>query len=46
MHCVFGILSLASCSVAAWQVYGTTLTPFMIGMTEDYKYVTFIINII
>ncbi|CAN8019015.1 unnamed protein product, partial [Ixodes persulcatus] len=37
MHCVFGILSLASCSVAAWQVYGTTLTPFMIGMTEDYK---------
>ncbi|CAN7940064.1 unnamed protein product, partial [Ixodes hexagonus] len=37
MYSVFGILSLASCSLATWQVYGTELTPFMVGLTEEYR---------
>nr|XP_050024298.1 nose resistant to fluoxetine protein 6-like [Dermacentor andersoni] len=34
---IFVLLSLASCAIAAWQIYGTNMTPFMVLVQGSYS---------
>lgn len=34
---IFVMLSLGSCAIAAWQIYGTNMTPFMVLVQGSYS---------
>nr|XP_037280532.1 nose resistant to fluoxetine protein 6-like [Rhipicephalus microplus] len=34
---IFGALSLASCAISAWQIYGTDIPPFLIALNTSYR---------
>lgn len=41
---IFTALSLASCAVAAWQIYGTHMTPFLIPVATTFSTVMDTLN--
>lgn len=41
---IFAALSLASCAVAAWQIYGTHMTPFLIPVATTFSTVMDTLN--
>ncbi|XP_075538067.1 nose resistant to fluoxetine protein 6-like [Dermacentor variabilis] len=34
----FALLSLVSCSISAWQIYGTNLRPFVVAVADTFRY--------
>ncbi|XP_077506658.1 nose resistant to fluoxetine protein 6-like [Amblyomma americanum] len=41
---IFSVLSLMSCAIAAWQIYGTNMTPFMVLVQGSYNTVVDTMN--
>ncbi|KAH7984331.1 hypothetical protein HPB52_019435 [Rhipicephalus sanguineus] len=33
---IFSVLSLVSCGIAAWQIYGTNMTPFLVPVASEF----------
>ncbi|XP_050051461.1 nose resistant to fluoxetine protein 6-like [Dermacentor andersoni] len=33
---IFSVLSIVSCGIAAWQIYGTNMTPFLVALANEF----------
>ncbi|KAH6944363.1 hypothetical protein HPB50_002753 [Hyalomma asiaticum] len=33
---IFCVLSIVSCGIAAWQIYGTNMTPFLVAVASEF----------